>query len=537
MPRRKLPFLAAPLTLATFLTGCSSPSSADKHAVSITTAVPAAKSSVDTVTWNLGYGEPATLDPALSATESISSIVGNMCEGLTTVGADNKPQPALASSIDHPDPLTYVINLRKGVTFWDGKPMTAEDVRYSIQRVLDVKLGSSWIMWASRFDSVKITGTDQLTIKLKSADSTVPNYFAMPAFNIVEKAYTTAAGKSFGTATGGVMCTGPYKLAKWNQGKNIILTRNDSWWNTSVKPKVASLRFSFITDPAAQAAALSNGDVDGQYDVPIESQASLAGKGSMLYGRSLGTIFLSELNSKSALSDPSTRRALQAVIDYEGITKSVYKGTAQPLRALVPPEAWGYGQSVYQQAYNALPKPAQDQKTAKSLVAKSTKARNKIVLAYTTANTEQTEMATVIANEANQVGMNIQLKPLTGEQYSAVFGSAQARQGIDLLLTVGYLDFQEPLEYYLYFTSGSYYNFGGYSNKEYDAALAAAMSEGNDDARARDVAKAQAIMSKDLVNIPLVSVDVSVFYSKKLTGLVPRQSYLYTPWATTLGGG
>lgn len=531
--------VAATLVGACLLTGCAGKSnSAGKQTQpkAVTTSVPAATKNVDTVNWNLGTGEPSTLDPALSATEEVSTVVGNMCESLFTLDKDSKPQPALARKIDHPDSLTYVIHLRNGVKFWDGKPVTAEDVLYSINRVLDPKTGSSWITWAANLDTIKITGAGEITIKLKKADALVSEYFAMPAFAVVEKAFAEAAGKDFGTAKGGVMCTGPYKLNRWSQGRNIVLTRNDAWWNTSVEPKVKTLRFKFISSPSAQTAALASGDIDGEYAVPRAAHQQLAGKGSMLYGKSLSPTFLSVLNSKGALSDPATRQALQNLIDYQGIVKSVYGGTAQALRALVPPAAWGYGKDAYQTAYDKLPAPTQNLKKAKSLVSGSAKAKQKIVLAYTSASEEETKIATAIADTATQVGMKIELKPLTAEQYSGIFSSAQARAGLDIFLVTGYLEFAEPVTYYAFFTTGNFYNFVGYKNEGYDAAIKAARSTEDDTKRAQLVSEAQAIMAKDLINIPIATQYINVYYRKGLGGLVPRSNYYYTPWATSLGG-
>jgi peptide/nickel transport system substrate-binding protein len=459
-----------------------------------------------------------------------------MCEGLFTLGPDYQPQPALATAVEHPDPLTYVIHLRAGATFWDGKPVTPEDVLFSVNRILDPKLGSSWIGWAANVGGVEATGGDEITVKLKKPDVVVPNFFAMPAFFVVEKAFAEAAGKDFGTAKGGVMCTGPYRLGKWTQGQNVTLTRNDTWWNSKAKPKVKDLRFTFITDPSAQSAALTSGDVDGQFSVPRAAHDRLAGKGHLLYGQSLATTFLSVLNQQGALSDPAARQALAALIDYKGIIASVYQGTAQPLKALVPPSAWGYAKDVFQAEYDRLPAPVQDLDKAKTLVSGSAKAKEKIVLAYTTAIEEDSRIATAVADAATRAGMKIELKPLTAEQFGAVFAAPQARAGIDLLLASGYLDFPEPLAYYQFFTTGHFYNFGGYHNTGYDTAIATSMVTADDAARARAVAKAQAIMAKDLVNLPIATQYVNVYYSQKLTGLVPRQSYLNTPWAASLGG-
>ncbi|WP_067476352.1 ABC transporter substrate-binding protein [Actinomadura hibisca] len=539
MTRPSLAALAAAVLASGALAACSGggPGPAGQAAVpDLTTSVPAPTRDVDTVRWSTAAGEPPTLDPAQSSIEAVSTVVANMCEGLFSFGPDYRREPALATGLDHPDPLTYVIRLRAGVTFWDGRPVTPEDVVYSVRRLLDPKLGSSWIGWAANLRGIEATGRDQITIKLKRPDVLVPNFLATPAFHVVQKSFAEAAGKDFGTAARGVMCTGPYKFVRWTQGQNIALSRNDAWWNTKVKPRVKNLAFSFITDPAAQAAALSSGDVDGMFNVPRAAHKQLAGKGNMLFGRSLAPTFLSVTNPRGALSDPATRQALRALIDYKGVIGSVYQGTAQPLRALVPPSAWGYAGDVFQAEYDKLPEPVQDLDKAKSLVSGSAKAKEKIVLAYARTIEEESRTATAIADTAKQVGMNVELKPLTAEQFGAMFGSPAARAGVDLFLSTGYLDFPEPLEYYQYFTTGHFYNFAGYSDREYDAAARAAQGTEDPAARARLIVKAQAIMARDLVTIPIATQHVNVYYGPKLTGLVPRQSYVYTPWATTLGG-
>ncbi|GAA3228229.1 ABC transporter substrate-binding protein [Actinocorallia longicatena] len=491
---------------------------------------------VGTVTWNIPAGEPPTLDPAQSAILSVSTVVSNVCEGLFTLGPGYEPEPALATSVEHPDPLTYKIALREGVKFWDGKAVTPEDVVYSVRRVLDPKLGSSWISWATNLRSIDVTGRSEVTIRLAKPDALVPNFFAMPAFYVVQKDFAEAAGRDFGSAEGGLMCTGPYKVANWTQAQHLTLTRNDGWWNTAARPKVENVRFTFITDPSAQAAALAGGEVDGQFIVPPSAYGRLEEKGHLLFGPSMSPTFLSVLNPQGPLGDPAIRQAFQAVIDYKGILGAVYKGTAQPLRALVPPEAWGYAKDLYQAEYDRLPEPAQDLARAAKLLGGSAKAKEKIVLAYTTAIDEENQTATAIADSATRAGLNVELKPLTAEQYGAVFTSPPARAGIDLFLSSGYLDFPEPLAYYQFFTTGSFYNFGGYSNKAYDAAITAAIAAEDPAARAREVAKAQTIMATDLVNIPIVTQSLNVYYARHLTGLVPRQTYVNTPWAASLGG-
>jgi peptide/nickel transport system substrate-binding protein len=528
---------AGSVAAAVLLSACSgSGSSTATFDPTITTKVSAATAAVPAITWNLPTGEPTSLDPALSALESNSTVVSNLCESLQTQTTSGKVQAGLASSIDQTDPTTYVIHLRSGVKFWDGAPMTAADVVYSVERVLNPKTGSSWAGWPGAGATVTATGSDEVTVKTKTPNALAHNYFATPAFAVVEKAFAEKAGAKFGTATGGVMCTGPYKLQSWSSGSNVVVVKNDAWWNTATKPLVDKVTFTFTTDSSAQVAALRSGSVDGQFGVPVSGFKSLSTQGTMLFNDSYAMEFLPVINLKGALADVKTREALQKSVDYAGIAQSIYKGTAQPLRFIVGPATWGYAKDVYQAAYDKLPAAKQDLAAAKSVLKGSSYNGETITIAYVVGNDEETKMATVIADSANSIGLKISLKPLQPADYAGLFSSAEARKGIDAFVTTGYLDFPEPVEYLQYFTSGSYYNFAGYSNPKYDQAIGAALTQFDDTKRAQDATDAQAIIAADYANIPLVSQYINVYYSNKLAGLVPAPSYLYAPWLTSLGG-
>ncbi|MGV8881470.1 MAG: ABC transporter substrate-binding protein [Rhodoglobus sp.] len=541
MNRKRIALVAAGATASALLLsacgGGGGGGTATSFTPTVVDTVPAATTAVDSITWNLPNGEPTSLDPAQSALESNSTVVANLCESLMTQTPSGEVKPGLATSIDQVDDTTYVIHLRAGVTFWDGTPMTAEDVVYSINRVLVPETGSSWVAWAAAGAEVTATAPDEVTIVTAEPNALMQNYFATPAFSVVEKSFTEAAGSDFGTASGGVMCTGPYSLDNWASGSNITVVKNDSWWNTDVAALVESATFTFTTDASAQVAALRSGSVDGSFMVPVSSFDSLSTEGTLLFKESYLTEFISIIDLEGGLSDAKTRAALKNVVDYEGIAAAVFRGTAEPLKAIVPPSAWGYSRDIFQKAYDALPDAVQDLDEAKQLLADSSYDGSAVTLSYLAGNEEDTKMATVIADAANGIGLKVTLKPLQPAEYVSIFSDdPAARDGIDAYIVTGYLDFPEPAQYYEYSTTDSYYNFSGYSNPEFDAAIAQGIATMDDDARAELITQAQALVADDLRGIPLVSMYINTYYSSDLAGLTPSPSYLYSPWLASLGG-
>lgn len=535
--QRRATGISAVLVTATALAACggSGGGSGTGFDAQLTTEVPAASADVDSVTWNLPTGEPAILDPAQSALENISTVVGNMCESLMRFGADYQLEPALAESMEQPDDLTYVFTLRDA-TFWDGNPVTAQDVVYSVDRVLDPATGSSWGAFGTNLASITATDDKTVTVVTTAPDPLISNYFATPAFSVVEESFVEQSGASFGTAGVGPMCTGPYRFDSWTQGQSIDVSRNADWWDTDTTPRVQAATFTFVTDPAAQTASLRSGETDGEWAAPASAFDQLDSSGNLLFSSSLTNLWIAPIDLTGPLGDPEVREALAASIDYQGITESVYRGVGEPIRTLTPPRSWGYAEDVFQQGWDDLPDPAQDLDRVREIVADDPAAAQEIVLGYSASIDEETRTATAIADAATQAGMDVTLRPLTADEFNALFSSAEAREGIDAFLTTGYLDFPEPLQYVQYFQSGSFYNFGGYANPEYDQLVGQALLTEDDDQRADLTVQAQAVLAGEHGVIPILSPYTSVYYSEDLAGLAPNQNYLYTPWLTQLGG-
>ena len=138
-----------------------------------------AKGDVDLIKWNLD-SEPDTLDPANAATYSSGTAVKSLCDPLLTVDADYNLSPYL---VDYKvvDPKTIVFTLRADATFWDGKPVTAEDVAYSMRRTMNPEYILSFVF--INVSSVEVTGEKQVTVHFKTPDELFIN--SMPAILVV----------------------------------------------------------------------------------------------------------------------------------------------------------------------------------------------------------------------------------------------------------------------------------------------------------------------------------------------------------------
>lgn len=533
--RRLLALLATTAVLA--LAGCSLPG-ADPYGLSVdqdqlATGTSPGAGALGTLTWNLPY-EPLSLDPAHSFNYSENTVIANMCESLLRLAPDLSIQPGLATRVDRPDPLTQVYTIRKGVTFWDGTPMTAEDVASSLQRQRDPKTGSYYSNYYADVASIAATGPDQVTVRFRVPDALFEQAMAMAAGAVTEEAYTKKAGQGFGTPKGGVMCTGPFSFAKWRPGQDIVLQRNDAYWDPSLRPKTASIDFSFIADESTAVNALRSGEVDGQFFflppaglIQLQKDDEL----SVDYGRSLAFFALVALDKSGPLGNVAVRQALSDMIDRSAEAGVVMQGAALPAATLTGPDYWGYEKDAFEAAakeYGTKP----DLERVKRLLAKARPSRP-IVIGVQGSSAVHEQTADVIQASGKALGLDIRIKVIPVEQYGNLYSDPKARQGLDAFLTTFYGNFADPLDVYSAFVKGGPSNYGDYD--AVSAEVGEARSAMDPAQRARLVIDLQHRVAEDAPWIPLVTLPTILVQNGRISGATASMAYLYYPWAAAIG--
>ena len=494
---------------------------------------------LDLATWNLPFGEPASIDPIKAYNYPENTVVANLCEGLMQLQPDYSIAPNLAESVESPDASTWIYTIRQGVEFWDGEPMTTDDVVYSLGRQLDPNEGSYWAGdVAGNIASIEKTGDWEVTVSLTRPDATFNSYLATPIGNVVEQAHRVAAGDTYGTPAGGVMCTGPYSVGAWNQGQSISLERNDNYWNAQKVAKTAQVDISFIVDAAAISNALSTGAIDGSYDVPLGSIATLesATNGSLILGRSLQIIAIIGTGN-GAFADPAVRQALMLATDREAIAATVFEGTAEASSSLIPNNAWSYANDVFEEGRADLRPTAVDIEAAKeALKAATTDLTQPISIVYPSERTYYADIISEISNGASAIGLTVVPEGVPSAQFGAFFSDPEARAGHDAFVTANYMDIPDPLAFLrTILGSAGGQNYNAYSNAEVDGLLADAGAASDNEDRATIVNEIQELAMAELPWIPIVDPSVRLFLNDRVTGVPASFVYLYYPWAADLG--
>ena len=282
--------------------------------------------------------EPPGLDPTAGAASAIAEIVlYNVFETLTKINSDGTVSPLLAESWEvSPDLKTYTFRLRKGVKFQNGEAFNAAAVKYSFERAAAEKSTNKDKRTFSGMESVAAIDEHTLVVLNKSLDPDFLFLMGQGTAIIVEPTSAeTNATKPVGT--------GPYQFLNWNRGSSIVLTQWAGYRGAS-GIKIRKVTFRFISDPAAQVAALLAGDIDAFPRVSPRSVAQFKSnaKFQVVVGGSRAKTILAINNKKKPLDDVRVRRAIAAAIDRNAVIEGAGDGYGSPIGSHYVPGALGF---------------------------------------------------------------------------------------------------------------------------------------------------------------------------------------------------
>ena len=416
LTRRDLLRLAGATSLGLGLAGCApahSGSGAGQGKREFTDA------EIPLITWAL-TSPPRSLDPAHAADGSSEFTYMEMLEPLVRFDKNGAPQNLLATSWARPDPLTYVIQLRPNVFFWDGKPLTAEDAAFSIQRNVDPAVASEVAGKYAGLESATATGPLELTVKFKSPDP----YFQYTCVfaPIIQKAHALAHGADLGTPSGLIMGTGPYKIESFSPTQGATLVRNDKYWGS--KSKVAKLELKVIADPDQLRLAMQSGEIDGTFQQPL-STSQLWDKlpnVTCQYVPSSTLVMLGLDVTKAPFDDVHVRRAFAYALNRDALVQAVFHGRGRPCISPIDKDLWGSLMSASEadEFYASLPSYKFDMaKSREELAASKYPNGFDVTIPHDPARTQLGTVLQSLAQNLKPLGINLTPKATPSAQWLA----------------------------------------------------------------------------------------------------------------------
>lgn len=541
---RRTQWSACLLLAAVMVTGCTQgtneATTAEDGATSFRTGEPTKP--LPSVDWYTFYRPVLGLVAATWADYPEYMVNANLCESLVRVQPDYSIVPGVADFTVSEDFKTYTYTIREGAAFWDGTPVTTDDVMFSLTANTTPPFGAAFFAIADAIDSVSATAEQTVTITLKAPDINFNSLMTGPAGKIYQKKQAEDAGEGWGSPDGGVMCTGPYTLGSWDPASSLSIKKNPSYWSSDFSPLVDEVVFTWPQDPTTLTNAFTSGEIQGGWNIPPSIITPLQGsdKGQMyvgsrdtavqIYGLIVGNV------QEGPLADPRMRQAISALIDREAIASKVYSGAADPLYTLATPGSITYEQDAWNAANEAAATGA-DPERAKQLVSEAGQTGKTLTLALPAGDSLATVTAKAIQTDAAKAGITMDLKPMEASQYAAIFLDPASREGIDLFFTIYAPTVRDPVQnYFETIVTGQVNNFNGYSNPEVDALIGEAKVSTDPAVRAEKALAAQQIYLADLPYIPISAPRVTVWEGTGLTGAPTTFTWINSPWAALLGG-
>ena len=424
----------------------------------------------------------ATLDPAIGYDWQNWSMIKSLFDGLM----DYEPgtttlRPGLAESYDiSDDGKTFTFHLRKGVKFHNGREMTADDVKYSLDRVTNPETQSPG---AGFFGSIKgydamadgsakslegVTVVDPSTVKIELSrpDATFLHVMALNFASVVPQEAVDEAGADFGKKPVG---TGAFKLADWTLGQKLVFERNPDYWREGL-PHLDTITFEVGQEPIVALLRLQNGEVDvpGDGIPPAKFQEVMSDpeqKARVVEGGQLHTGYITMNVEMEPFDKKEVRQAVNMAINKDRIVQ-IINNRAVPANQPLPPSMPGYSKDYEGYAF--------DQAKAKEMLAEAGLPDGFETELYVMNTDPNPRIAQAIQQDLASIGIKASIQSLAQANVIAAGGEKDQAPMIWSGGMAWIADFPDPSNFYgpiLGFAGAVQggWNWSWYCNEDLDA--------------------------------------------------------------------
>jgi oligopeptide transport system substrate-binding protein len=505
----------------------------------------AASKTPSVITVNLA-SEPETLDPQISSTVDSEIYIMHAFEGLykfVDSGKSFSPASADCAGLDgaktvpglakapprktvNPDgTVTLTYTLRDNLKWSDGSPLTAGDFVYSWRRLVDPKTGSDYsymIEMVKNATDIEAGKKDPSTLGISAPDNktvviTLINdcpYFdqiaAFPSAYPVKQAAIEAKGDKWIYDPKRYVCSGPYRMTKWEHNSYILFEKNPFYYNAANVKGPQYIKWALMDNDNAIFAAYKSGDIDFIQYFPVDEVPALIKDGTLKMFDYPGTYYVDFNNEKPPFNDIRVREAFSLAIDRNFIVNQVTRQGQKPANAYVPggmsDATPGSDFRANGNTYYSV-KPADyaaNCKKAQDLMAQAGFPGGKgfpvVEYNYNT-NDQHRAIGEALQNMWKTVlGVNVELTNMDW----AVFLSNRRQHNYSGMARDGWTaDYDDPTSFLNLFVTGDGNNFSYYTNSQYDSLMKQVQTGTDNTVRMKEMHQAEDLMMNNWTVAPL----------------------------------
>jgi ABC-type transport system substrate-binding protein len=461
---------------------------------------------------------PTNLDPRVGLDAQSERIDELIFDDLLERDEHLNVKPALAESWEIPDRLTYIFHLHNGVKFHDGRPLTARDVKWTFDSLLQGRIRSTKAaVYKPHVDRIEIPNDYTVVFHLKDPFSTL-------MWNLSDGAIGIVPYGSGEEITRHPIGSGPFRFVSAEQDREVIVERNDDYWGE--KARLPRIRFMVVPDTTTRALELRKGSADMVSNALTSDMVlTLQREPNLEVLHAPGTIlnYMAFNLRDPILKDVRVRQAIAYAIDRQPMIKYLWRSFAQPAYSVLPPQSWAYNADVPRYEHDP-------QRAGQILDAAGYPEKNGIRFHLTMkTSTEETTrlIAAVLQQQLREVGIVLDIRTF---EFATFFSDVTS--GAYQLYSLRWIGGNEDPDIFEYaFHSDKFAPHGAnrsyYANPRLDALIDQARSEIDQDVRKQTYFEIQQILAEDLPYINLWYLDNVLVHSKRVKGLTLNPSGNY----------
>ncbi len=458
----------------------------------------------DTIIWGQG-ADITSIDPHQGKETPAVQVTKHIFDTLFTINADGEVEGLLCEKWTQDDDVTYTFDIRQGVMFHDGSELTAEDVKFSLDRAI----ASASVSYIVDFiDSVEVTGDYQVKVTLDAPYAPALRNLAVPFSAIIPKAVVEADEEAF---LANPIGTGPYKFVEWKQGESATLVANADYFRGA--PATENLIMKVIPEAAQRTIALETGEIDLAYDIQPNDLARVAEHEDLFLHdiASYTTFYMSMNMNKAPFDNVLVREAVNHAIDRQLIVDAVAYGSGSPADSIIAPGVYGY-YSTGGYEYNP--------ELAKELLAEAGYADGFTATLYVNDNQSRIEVCQAIMGMLQEVGIEVEI---IVEEFGTFINSTTT--GTHDMAYFGWVTSTIDADYTYYSVihstqQGSPGNRTFINDPEADALIEEARSNTDDAVRTQAYEDLAILLHETANNAPIIYTGMTVGANKNVEGFV-----------------
>ena len=443
-----------------------------------------------------------SLDPHKALAAGTKEILFNVYEGLLKPDSQGNNIPAVAESYTvSEDLMTYTFKLRDGIKFHNGKNVTADDVKYSIDKFAGISDGSEPLVSAfSVIEEVNIIDDKTVDVVLNTPDTDLPTYLAMVSAAIIPKDNENPDTVAIGT--------GPYKYVSRSPQENVICEAFDDYWGE--KANIKNVTFKVEANADSIVMDLLGGSIDFYARLTIDQVKQLNDEFSVYEGTMNLVQALYLNNNVKPFDDVRVRQALSYATDVDEILDITAEGKGTKIGSSMFPAFGKYYDESLSKLYPT------DIEKAKELL-KEAGYENGFNMTITVPSNYQPhiDVAQVLAEQYKKIGVNAEIQLVEWNSWLSDVYTGRNFESTVIGVDASYLAASALLSR---FESTAANNFINFKSDAYDKAYNKTLTTADDDERTALYLECEKILADEAANVYIQDLPEYVVLNKKFTG-------------------